>query len=330
MASIQDLTPSLTPSGSSFNADSGCSGMDMNMHKEDPTLAVPSSKETSMNVSSTNNTPTIRVDGTAEEKALRGDEDDEEDEDKAKVRAAKRLTIDDVAGETKSSALFYESVGGIHAPELAKRRAKADMRLMQSKAYAELLEDRIFDLEDKVRKLRGEPKPADIEDDVIGDVPTITEIGMLGWTEFSRRIEINRKDIPEEWKHCPEVDQEPRHVIEILKEEPRFDFFKLNTQSSNAAQSRPDVAGIQVHDSSVDPHRIRIRSKLLLKVLKEITGCNTTLGPYEHRLLLLQPFKLLVSFEKNIRDFLRDVEELHAGKGEGMALLVASQPLRLN
>lgn len=53
-----------------------------------------------------------------------------------------------------------------------------------------------------------------------------------------------------------------------------------------------------------EPYRIRIRSPSLLKKLKEITGFDTTVGPYRHRLTLISPFKMLVTSADTLQEHL--------------------------
>jgi hypothetical protein len=337
MASFQNLTPSVTPSI--------CSDCSTGIEPEkEQTKSPPRPSGEALNLASSTGIAIIQVDDDAQRKGDKlqtSNEDDvtketgddgrevggqEEEEDQTKTSKFIDRNLGDPPGdfEGSRSSLFRESVGagGIFlTTTLGQRRAKAKQRLMQAKAYAELVEDRILELERKVRDLRKESHPSAAEESASTDVQAIAQVSVLGWAAFNRRIETNSKENGGEWTHRRDIDDEAKPLIEILKEAPRDKFFdSFYNQASTAAASRltdQDALVSQAHDPSIEPHQIRIRSKLLLKVLKEITGCDTTVGPYEHRLLLLRPFKLLACFEKEIRNVLQDLEELHCGKEKG-------------
>ncbi|KAI1751862.1 hypothetical protein F4782DRAFT_170857 [Xylaria castorea] len=214
------------------------------------------------------------------------------------------------------STLGQESIGNSIITlrnTLPERRAKASRRILQAKAYAELVEDRILDLEQKVRDLNNEKDSLAEDNSSPGGIPPIIRLAPMGWTDFNHRTFINRKDFTGTWKHRPEIDELSRPVIEILIEEPYYGFGlsrsgKQSSDDSLSHLSAPGLSTFQPDDFSVEPYQIRVRSKLLLKTLKEITGTNVTIGPHEHRLLLLRPFKLLVYFEQDIRSSLQKME----------------------
>ncbi|KAI1740315.1 hypothetical protein F4680DRAFT_116087 [Xylaria scruposa] len=209
------------------------------------------------------------------------------------------------------SNLARESIGSgiIHQRStLPERRAKASKRILQAKAYAELVEDRIQELEQKVQDLSNEEGPLVEEDNSPPEgIPPIIRIAPMRWSDFNHRTFINRKDFTGTWWHRPEIDELSRSVIEILVEEPYYGFGLSRSGKQNSDDSQ-SLLTFQPNEFPVEPYQIRIRSKLLLKTLKEITGSNVTIGPYEHRLLLLRPFKLLVHFEKEIRSSIQKME----------------------
>lgn len=231
--------------------------------------------------------------------------------------------------ERMNGPLFYDTLGGQYADKgLGERRKTATLRLMQSKAYTQLLEDRVTELEKTVQRMQNLP-PLPVHDDSnkADEIPiTEARIDTLTWAQFRAESKIDRED-GGDWTHRPEVDtrasvdaKQRIGTIEILEEEPRSSLvFKDEVElATHDEQIRmipdlPVVAGPQEQVlSEVEPHRIRIRSKLLLKVLKEITGCKTTTGPYGHRMVFFRPFKLLIAYEERLNEYLVELRRLHS------------------
>ncbi|KAK3305667.1 uncharacterized protein B0T15DRAFT_396394 [Chaetomium strumarium] len=222
---------------------------------------------------------------------------------------------------SRFSSLQRESLGisylGPHRlPSLPQRRAKAARRLMQTKAYAELIEERILELERKVQSLSNDETPLVEAGRSKRDVPTLLQAVPMGWSEFNSRANFNvsRKDYPGYWPHRPELDDASKPVIEILTEEPRYgsfptDFYSHPSDVTKLHCVRHVPSPLENQHSLAEPYRIRIRSKLLLKLIKQLTGCNVLRGPHEHRLLMLRPFKLLVRFAEDIRKHAQDLAE---------------------
>jgi hypothetical protein len=191
---------------------------------------------------------------------------------------------------------------------------------MQTKAYAELIEDRILELERKVQSLTNDQTPLVEDVGSQSDPPSLLQAVPMAWSEFNSRTSfyVSQKDYPENWPHRPELDDAPKPVLEILTEEPRYGSFPAdfsNNHNSDAATTSHCVRRVPSSSleecplSLAEPYRIRIRSKLLLKLLKQLTGCNVVRGPYEHRLLMLRPFKLLVRFADRIRNHAQELAE---------------------
>ncbi|KAL4947647.1 hypothetical protein BDW69DRAFT_109890 [Aspergillus filifer] len=217
--------------------------------------------------------------------------------------------------EQENGYELYSEVQGWGDVDLDKCRQKARMRVMQSKAYIELVERRILELEGKVRKILREPTPVLEDDDESAFPGTIPDIRLLTWGEFAPLTELDRKKA-NRWKHRPELDLNPKNVIEVLQEEPRYGSRATKTSTNwNYADTALDLISKQPSkpfSSFVDyPNLIRIRSKELLHVVQEATGCQTKIGPHEHRMLLLRPFKLLVTYEPQLRQFLQKLDDLH-------------------
>ena len=192
------------------------------------------------------------------------------------------------------------------------RRKKAALRLHQSKAYSELIEDRILDLERKVRALRKEKTP--LPDERLTNFPS-NKVGIeyQSWAQFSARLRLDTKDITT-WKHRPEIDPEPKHIIEVLQEAPLTN--SSNTAKNHGPSEAPRSEAVNLKTTGIaavaHPHLIRIRSRLLLKVIEEATECNTVVGPHKHRLLLFRPYKLFVKYGRDLRSFLEKLEKENA------------------
>ncbi|KAM6529486.1 hypothetical protein FALCPG4_007622 [Fusarium falciforme] len=194
------------------------------------------------------------------------------------------------------------------------QRGNSDWLLDPSKTLGAQLEHRLVELEMKVSALQGDRPLAQDGDDGSGDVPLIPNIKELGWVDFKPQL-ATYWPLPDDWPHRKEMDDEPKHVIEILKEQPRQgQFFRVADISFSAVGNSAVVQNIS---HNTDAYQIRIRSEILIRTLSELTGCKTKLGPYGHRLLLLRPFKLLISFEKDIRNRLEELEKLHATGNHG-------------
>lgn len=190
------------------------------------------------------------------------------------------------------------------------QRAKLGWSLDPPKTLGAQLEDRFVELERKVRALLGDRSLAQDDDDASGDVPLISDIKELGWADFKPQLGTHGAKMTDYWPHRKEMEDEPKHVIEILKEQPRqTQFFTITGIPFSAVGNSAVVQNI---NHNTDAYQIRIRSEILIRTLNELTGCRTKIGPYGHRLLLLRPFKLLVSFEKDIRNRLEELEKLHA------------------
>ncbi|KAJ6035827.1 P-loop containing nucleoside triphosphate hydrolase protein [Penicillium herquei] len=219
--------------------------------------------------------------------------------------------LSDVRWESRYSA--FDLLGG---RTLDRRRQKADLRFMQHQAYARLLEDRILDLESKVRKICKEPPPS-MTDNNSALPEMIPDIRLLAWAEFTPQMEISNKE-SNQWQHRAELILDPRNIIEVLQEEPRYGLsFRAKVISAPAIE--PSVEPLQEGNRSKTldtfpvgyPSLIRIRSKILIQMLQNFTGCKTKIGPHEHRLLLLQPFKLLVTYATQLREELGKLDKLH-------------------
>ena len=199
---------------------------------------------------------------------------------------------------------------------LEARRKRSGVRANQAQAYTRLVEDRLTELESKVRRLLKEPTPTLDNDDMT--IPTnLITAESLTWPEFNSRIEIDTRKVAR-WIHRPEVDLAPRSIIEVLREEPRYMWGEIRSRNYNlvgVTNSNP----LEVMDAvRVEfPYRIRIRSSILLKTIEELTGSRTTVGQHRHRLLFYPPFKLLATYHPELTEGLKSLEAKHEKIGQG-------------
>lgn len=239
--------------------------------------------------------------------------------------------------EPKEEALIYEFWDSRDRNEnqLPMRRQKAVRRLAQSKDFLDSVESRISYLE---KQMKINPPKVSEDEESKKLPPTKCNVATLDWTGFAARVEVDPKSFST-WTHRAELDEEPKNIIEILMEEPRQGIFATNFQDQVKQlplvvdDNQSSMAATKNTESQ--PYQIRIRSKLLLKAMKEITNCQTTPGPHGHRLLLLPPFKLLVGYSKKIRDKIRELQILHgtnlsmtADQGEPMNHQTHDLPLK--
>ncbi|KAI8962532.1 P-loop containing nucleoside triphosphate hydrolase protein [Daldinia sp. FL1419] len=210
---------------------------------------------------------------------------------------------------------------------LGDRRKEATRRLMQSQLYLQLVEDRILDIEKKLRKILNEPEAQSDGKSSASIPPSKEVINELTWSEYGVKADLYQKTKPSNWLHVAELDSTPRPVIEVLIEEPRYDLVrrteKIELPGEQHDQSIPgevenlDNQSVSNHMNRITsatsreklgtPHRIRIRSPVLLKVLKEVTGLETVIGQHHHKLVFFKPFKLLVEYTDKLQDHLERI-----------------------
>ncbi|RWA06679.1 hypothetical protein EKO27_g8426 [Xylaria grammica] len=231
---------------------------------------------------------------------------------KEQAELTQELVKDDEVSETE---LFRETRHAFfHGPEtLEKRRKNAKRRLLQSQAYQGLLESRITDLEEKIRKILDTPEPNN-EGKQTAEASNITKvISELSWSKFRGSIQVDPRANRYTWEHVPELDTNPKAMIEILTERPRYDEIRtmdderITGERDQGSESQEPISFGSFNSAFSPfqeelPYLIRIRSPLLLKVLKEITGLQTCLGPHGHVLVLFKPFKPLISFADKIHE----------------------------
>lgn len=207
----------------------------------------------------------------------------------------------------KLSVRYYQSKYESLDNHLEKRMNKATRLAIQSNLYAQLVEDRLKQLEKDVRMILRKPLPKNEEDEISKNVmkplPHRQVVNHLTWTAWSAPVVVPKALLARpKWKHGLEVDGIPKSVIEILIEEPQVAVRYFNRNEPSPV----------IDPSLWVPWRIRFRSKLMLKLLERVTGQRVSIGPHKHQVVLLRPFKLLVAYADKIFSFCQDLEDKDA------------------
>ncbi|KAK6948964.1 hypothetical protein Daesc_009036 [Daldinia eschscholtzii] len=241
---------------------------------------------------------------------------------------AAELAEDDKINERTLKWDLYDETFDL-PKSLDGRRKTARRRLVQSQLYMNLVEDRILHLEKSLRKILKEPEPRLDEQSMMSIPPSTTVINELTWPEYGVRADIDPKATSNNWQHVPELDTTPRPVIEVLIEEPRYDVIRktkkieLPGQQNATGKSQglelprqPDfIPSSTGRDKPGTPYRVRIRSPVLLRILKEVTGLETVVGQHRHKLVFFKPFKLLVDYYDKLQDHLQKISSKDASSG---------------
>lgn len=222
-------------------------------------------------------------------------------------------------------------------PPLQERIKKAAKRVVQQMDYTQLMEDRMKDMEMRLQLIENkgvEPEsPTPSARKTNRPVEFIMDIKRMTFQEYSatdpNSVFKNTGTIVVLKHKCRHEfqGQLPYHLIDVVIST------TLQPQRLGKDQSTKPGANLPGLDTSslampaqdlttndgqfIQPERIRINSSLLLQALEKITGASFTdswVGEDEFELrdqVILRPFKLLVTFEKEIRDEIDRLEQIH-------------------
>ena len=254
---------------------------------------------------------------------------------------------------------------------LKQRTEMASKRLAVQAKYAKLVEDRLADVEKRLKEVENQrSKKIEVEDETEADpassesrVPSPTPepkkrytqvlgINRVGFEHYKPKKSLDPKpeylpDGGHRFGPTPVPDLPQRHVIDVviphtsIGEAPQSNTgIRPSVFLTAAGVSHEDAAaeGLALPDmQSVVPERIRINSSLLLDVLEYVTGCKFTrldIDGHEGELktqAFLRPFKMLVTYEHEIRKHVRDLEEklalLHAKASTPISTVEANREL---
>ncbi|KAE9380235.1 hypothetical protein N431DRAFT_477201 [Stipitochalara longipes BDJ] len=210
-------------------------------------------------------------------------------------------------------------------PQLGDIRTMAGNRATQAILYTKLVETRLTFLETELQRLKGNDGAAiHGQCSHVSDSNTILAIKRMSWAEFKIDPTINTSGAIS-GNHVPEVDMRPKYVLEVLTEEgpgirrtrkrqeasakPLRSGDKQSGNDGRGTESVTQMTSSGTATSLPVPERLRIRSKELLEILEEIAGVTFHSSPWgKEKIVFLRPFKLLVTFESEIRERLEQLE----------------------
>ena len=220
---------------------------------------------------------------------------------------------------------------------LRERIKKAPKRVVQQMAYTQLMEDRVADLEERLRRIESQPETVAPPE----GTNRPTDMIVLGLKRMSfqeylpTKPATGPKGVIEPINHARRHEfpgQLPYHLIDAVFSATHQHERLNNDQGTKPAAGPPDLAatslaiparGPMTNDGQfVQPERIRINSVLLLNALRKITSCIVNFNKVPNRdglelqdQVILRPFKLLVINEKEIRNEIDRLEDLHVQNG---------------
>ncbi len=205
-------------------------------------------------------------------------------------------TQDDEAVSDGTDIDIYEVVQPSRL--LETRKKAAPKRVRQHFEYIKLMEDRMQFLEKKVKILSKEPEQPP---ESVPPPSLILSSCEMTWSEFK----------------SPSAR---KHVIDVLLGDPHVDMrrTRFHSQISHAMSRHLSVETVAFQPRlsqdvseirSLLPERIRINSSLVIKILTKITAVPIDV---EH-FVILRPFKLLINYDREIREFLDGLEEKWKG-----------------
>ena len=254
------------------------------------------------------------------------------------VERYSRSTVRSILEQIRTHTLYPE-LGEEQAP-LQGRIKKGATLAIQQMEYVRLMEDRMKDMENRLRQIENKrveagppaPRPG------MGNQPIdfIMDIHRMTFQEYLPKdpnpgVKLADPLINVQHKRRYEYPgQRPYHLIGVvvgdINQTERRGKDQITKPAAGGLDSAPPGHSIPDQDlvikdsPSVQPERIRINSPLLLEVLEKITG--TTFGftqsgnDFEMQdQVILRPFKLFVTFEQEIRDEIDRLEKVHMRDG---------------
>ncbi len=257
--------------------------------------------------------------------------------------ATRETDAEDDSSDTESESLLDEILqdpidSGELRTTLQKRIQNAPNRVLQQMEYTRLMEDRIGDLEKRMREIENkgrEPEPPTLEMKI---QPTHSILGLKRMTfqEYlptnpdqgtkagaSLRVEHKRRH------EFPGLG--PYHLIDVVIGATHQPERLGGVQSTKSPTNSPDPSNPGLATPAQDPttsdgqfvqpERIRINSSLLLDALEKITGLAFIRSLDDKRQwdsqVILRPFKLLVTYEQEIRNEVARLEKIHMPDDNG-------------
>lgn len=182
---------------------------------------------------------------------------------------------------------------------LETRKKAAPKRVKQHLEYIKLMEDRMQFLEKKVKILSKEPEQP--PESVPPPPSLILSSCEMTWSEF--KSPSARKHVIDVLLGDPDVDMRRTRLP------PQPSHGRLRDLSVETVAFQPRLSQDVSEIRSLLPERIRINSSLVIKILTKITAVPIDVEPF----VILRPFKLLINYDREIREFLDGLEEKWKG-----------------
>ena len=218
---------------------------------------------------------------------------------------------------------------------LQERTKKGVKLVIQQMEYARLMEDRMEDVEKRLRLIenkKSEPESlTHLPGKTIQPADLIMGIKRMTFQEYLP-IDPDKGTLVDPFatiqhKRRHEIPgQLPYHLIDVVVSGMGVPERLGKDQISRPAGDPHDPAAsvtaildqnLTINDQPfVQPERIRINSTMLLRALEKITTAHFALGKIEKEFVLqdqviLRPFKVLVNFEQEIRDEIDRLQKIH-------------------
>ena len=235
---------------------------------------------------------------------------------------------------------LYPHLGEEKAP-LQERIKKGAKLVVQQMEYARLMEDRMKDMESRLRLIENEklqsglpappPRKSTQPADLIMGIKRMTHQEYLP-IDPEKGIPVDPLAMQHKRRH-EFPGQLPYHLIDVvvggMGQPERLGKDQISRPVGGPHDAAAPVTTILNQDltgndqSFVQPERIRINSTLLLRALQKITIATFSLTKIEkvekdfvlEDQVILRPFKVLVSFEQEIRDEIDRLQKIHNSEG---------------
>lgn len=186
--------------------------------------------------------------------------------------------------------------------KLDERVKRASKRLNQYTKYVQLMEDRVSHLEEKFRKLESRKKPSSSPAEKLKS-STVPELRYVKWNEFKHRYATGKE------VYAIEVLTGGARYWYQLRMDERMRKLKASGNQATAGDiNDSSKAGFETHDEL--PERIRINSPAVVAILSDIALETWSMKS----IVLLTPYKLLVQYDSEIREFFAKLESKFSSK----------------
>lgn len=241
-----------------------------------------------------------------------------ENENEFYEKFAEAIVNDKESGPGISRTARWAQFPAMDETTLREQKEKYDIRAKQAVLHMSLSEKRITKLEKELKKLRS----------VVYELPEERSAEKIGkYTVYRHEIQrssLNEFRIPllavDPLELTPDSSQPALEVL-ITEQEAKNRILLQSSERSAADDIKEgqDTAkqdpGSDISGVSSSPERLRIRSRALVDWLKDITGVSDLMSSIDVQnsevcaLVILRPFKLLVTFEKAIRVAFQELEK---------------------